>query len=447
MVEQVKEFLLNNQFKELKEFLADANEADIAECFNELEKQELAIAYRLLNKDEAADIFARMDDDKQSIIIENLSDSEVASIISKMYVDDAADLIEELPANLVTKVLRNTNASKRKEINEILKYPEDSAGSIMTTEYIVLQIDDTVKDAFDKIRKTGLKKETVYTAYITDNQRHLLGVTTVKDMMMESYDALVKDVMEENVITVNTTEDKEEVAKMFDKYDFLALPVIDSERRLVGIVTVDDALDVMSEESQEDFEKMAAMAPSEDDYFKESVFTQYKNRILWLLVFMLTSIITGKIITNYENAFAAVPILVSFIPMIMNTGGNCGSQASTMIIRGLATDEIALKDIFKVWWKEIRIAVLVGITLGLVNGTRIAIQYDDLILGIVVGLAILLTALLAKSLGCLLPIIAKSLKLDPAYMASPMITTIVDACSLIIFFSVAVALMGIWFIR
>lgn len=443
MVETVKEYLLNKQYKELKAFLNDANEADIAECLNDLDQEELAIVFRLLNKDEAADIFARMDDDTQERMVEILSDKEVSSIISKMYVDDAADLIEELPANLVTKVIKNTSIEKRKQINEILKYPEDSAGSIMTTEYIALDEDDTVKDAFDNIRKTGLKKETVYTAYIIDKQRHLLGVTTVKDLMMEDYSCSIKNVMEENVITVNTTDDQEAVAKMFDKYDFLALPVIDSENRLVGIVTVDDALDVLSEESEEDFEKMAAMAPSEDEYLKESVWDQYKNRIVWLLVLMLSSIVTGKIISSYENAFAAVPILVSFIPMIMDTGGNCGSQASTMIIRALATDEISPKDIFKVWWKEIRIALLVGATLAIVNGGRIALQYNNIVLGTVIGLTLIFTAVLAKSLGCILPILAKQLKLDPAYMASPMITTIVDACSLVIFFNVALALINI----
>ena len=443
MVETIKELLEAKKYKELKDFLSDLNEADIAEILSDLDEEELAIVFRLLNKNEAADIFARMDEDAQEAVVELLSDKEVSSIVSKLYVDDAADLIEELPANLVTKVLKNASPEKRKAINEVLKYPEDSAGSIMTTEYVDLDEDDMVKDAFDKIRRTGLKKETVYTAYITDKQRHLLGVTTVKDLMMEDYETVVKDIMEENVITVKTTDDQENVAKMFDKYDFLALPVIDSENRLVGIVTVDDALDVMTEESEEDFEKMAAMAPSEEEYLKESVWDQYKNRIVWLLVLMLSSIVTGKIISSYENAFAAVPILVSFIPMIMDTGGNCGSQASTMIIRALATDEITPKDIFKVWWKEIRIAFLVGVTLAIVNGARISIQYGDIVLGIVIGLTLIFTAVLAKSLGCILPILAKQLKLDPAYMASPMITTMVDACSLVIFFNVALALINI----
>ena len=443
MVEKIIELLSQNNYKELKALLRESNEADVAECLNELEKEDLAIVFRLLNKDEAADIFARMDDGSQEMLVELMSDSELASILSKLYVDDAADLIEELPANLVTKVLKNTSATKRKTINEILKYPEDSAGSIMTTEYVDLHKNDTVKDAFDRIRKIGLKKETVYTCYVIDSDRHLLGVTTVKDLLMEDYETKLVDVMEENVITVSTTEDKEEVSKMFDKYDFLALPVIDSENRLVGIVTIDDAFDVMSEESEEDFEKMAAMAPSEDVYLKEPIFRQYKNRIVWLLILMLSSIVTGKIITNYESAFASVPLLVSFIPMIMDTGGNCGSQASTMIIRALATDEIETRDVFKAWWKEIRIALLVGVTLGIVNGARIALQYHDLSLALVIAITLMFTACIAKSLGCLLPIGAKALKLDPAYMASPMITTIVDACSLAIYFNIALVLMNI----
>ena len=443
MIEKIIELLSQNNYKELKALLRESNEADVAECLNELEKEDLAIVFRLLNKDEAADIFARMDDGSQEMLVELMSDSELASIISKLYVDDAADLIEELPANLVTKVLKNTSATKRKTINEILKYPEDSAGSIMTTEYVDLHKNDTVKDAFDRIRKIGLKKETVYTCYVIDSDRHLLGVTTVKDLLMEDYETKLLDVMEENVITVSTTEDKEEVSKMFDKYDFLALPVIDSENRLVGIVTIDDAFDVMSEESEEDFEKMAAMAPSEDVYLKEPIFRQYKNRIVWLLILMLSSIVTGKIITNYESAFASVPLLVSFIPMIMDTGGNCGSQASTMIIRALATDEIETRDVFKAWWKEIRIALLVGVTLGIVNGARIALQYHDFSLALVIAITLMFTACIAKSLGCLLPIGAKALKLDPAYMASPMITTIVDACSLAIYFNIALVLMNI----
>ncbi|MBR3227961.1 MAG: magnesium transporter, partial [Erysipelotrichaceae bacterium] len=297
MKEKIIEFLSENNFKELKAFLAESNEADIAECLDELSKGDQAVVFRLLRKDDAADIFSRMDPDTQENLIETLSDKEIASIVSKMYVDDAADLIDELPANLVTRVLKNSSETKRKAINEILKYPEDSAGSIMTTEYASLDEDNTVEEAFDKIRKRGLTKETIYTLYITDRDRHLVGVTTAKELLLAEPQTTMKELMEDNIISVTTSEDKEEVAKMFDKYDFLAMPVVDKENRLVGIVTVDDAIDVMSEENEEDFEKMAAMAPSEEDYMKESVFSQYRNRIVWLLVLMLSSIVTGKIIS------------------------------------------------------------------------------------------------------------------------------------------------------
>ncbi len=443
MLEKVFELISQGDFKQLKELLSDANESDVAEVLDELSKEDLAIVFRLLKKDEAVDVFSYMDSDTQEKLIETLSDNEVAGIVSKLYIDDAADLIDELPANLVNKVLQNASPTKRKAINEILKYPEDSAGSIMTVEYVDIKSGMSVKDCFDRIRKIGLNKETVYILYVVDTNRSLIGVTTVKDLLMHDYDAKINDFMEENVISVTTNEDKEEVAKMFDKYDFLALPVVDNENRLVGIVTVDDAMDVMSEENEEDFEIMAAMAPSEDDYLKESVFTQYKNRIIWLLVLMLSSIVTGKIITNYENAFAAVPLLVSFIPMLMDTGGNCGSQASTMVIRALATDEIETKDILKALWKEARIGFLCGLTLGVVNGLRIYIQYGDAGIALVIGITLFLTAVLSKSLGCLLPMGAKAVGLDPAYMASPLITTLVDAGSLAVYFNIALALLNI----
>lgn len=443
MIEKVFELLSQGNFKELKVLLNESNESDVAECLDELSKEDLAIVFRLLKKDEAVDIFSYMSSDTQEKLIETLSDQEVATIVSKLYIDDAADLIDELPANLVSKVLQNASPTKRKAINEILKYPEDSAGSIMTVEYVDIKSGLTVKECFDRIRRIGLNKETVYTLYVVDADRRLIGVTTVKELLMRDYDTCINDFMEDNVITVTTNEDKEEVAKMFDKYDFLALPVVDNENRLVGIVTVDDAMDVMSEENEEDFEIMAAMTPSEDDYLKESVITQYKNRIVWLLVLMLSSIITGKIITNYEVTFSAIPLLVSFIPMLMDTGGNCGSQASTMVIRALATDEIEPKDVFKVWWKEARIGIMCGVTLGLVNGIRIFIQYHDLGIAIVIACTLCLTAVLAKSLGCFLPLLAKAIHLDPAYMASPLITTITDACSLAIYFNIALMVLNI----
>lgn len=443
MIEKVFELLSEGNFKELKKLLNESNESDVAECLDELSKEDLAVVFRLLKKDEAVDIFSYMSSDTQEKLIETLSDQEVAAIVSKLYIDDAADLIDELPANLVSKVLQNASPTKRKAINEILKYPEDSAGSIMTVEYVDIKSGLTVKECFDRIRRIGLNKETVYTLYVVDADRRLIGVTTVKELLMRDYDTCINDFMEDNVITVTTNEDKEEVAKMFDKYDFLALPVVDNENRLVGIVTVDDAMDVMSEENEEDFEIMAAMTPSEDDYLKESVITQYKNRIVWLLVLMLSSIITGKIITNYEVTFSAIPLLVSFIPMLMDTGGNCGSQASTMVIRALATDEIEPKDVFKVWWKEARIGIMCGVTLGLVNGIRIFIQYHDLGIAIVIACTLCLTAVLAKSLGCFLPLLAKAIHLDPAYMASPLITTITDACSLAIYFNIALMVLNI----
>lgn len=443
MLEKVFELLSKGNFKELKVLLNEANESDVAECLDELSKEDLAVVFRLLKKDEAVDIFSYMSSDTQEKLIETLSDQEVATIVSKLYIDDAADLIDELPANLVSKVLQNASPTKRKAINEILKYPEDSAGSIMTVEYVDIKSGLTVKECFDRIRRIGLNKETVYTLYVVDADRRLIGVTTVKELLMRDYETCINDFMEDNVITVTTNEDKEEVAKMFDKYDFLALPVVDNENRLVGIVTVDDAMDVMSEENEEDFEIMAAMTPSEDDYLKESVITQYKNRIVWLLVLMLSSIITGKIITNYEVTFSAIPLLVSFIPMLMDTGGNCGSQASTMVIRALATDEIEPKDVFKVWWKEARIGIMCGVTLGLVNGIRIFIQYHDLGIAIVIACTLCLTAVLAKSLGCFLPLLAKAIHLDPAYMASPLITTITDACSLAIYFNIALMILNI----
>lgn len=443
MIEKVFELLSKGNFKELKKLLNESNESDVAECLDELSKEDLAVVFRLLKKDEAVDIFSYMSSDTQEKLIETLSDQEVATIVSKLYIDDAADLIDELPANLVSKVLQNASPTKRKAINEILKYPEDSAGSIMTVEYVDIKSGLTVKECFDRIRRIGLNKETVYTLYVVDADRRLIGVTTVKELLMRDYDTCINDFMEDNVITVTTNEDKEDVAKMFDKYDFLALPVVDNENRLVGIVTVDDAMDVMSEENEEDFEIMAAMTPSEDDYLKESVITQYKNRIVWLLVLMLSSIITGKIITNYEVTFSAIPLLVSFIPMLMDTGGNCGSQASTMVIRALATDEIEPKDVFKVWWKEARIGIMCGVTLGLVNGIRIFIQYHDLGIAIVIACTLCLTAVLAKSLGCFLPLLAKAIHLDPAYMASPLITTITDACSLAIYFNIALMVLNI----
>lgn len=443
MLEKIIELLKTNDFSALKLLIKDMNQADISEIIDELDREDAVIVFRLLNKDEAADVFSRMENDTKQRLVEAMTDDEIKDVISKLYLDDAADLVEEMPANLVKKILGNTPNDKRKAINELLKYPEDSAGSIMTTEFIDLKEDMSVVDAFERIRKIGKDKETIYTLYVTDNMRKLVGVITVKELLLAQRDAIVKDIMEQNVIEISTLDDKEDVANMFDKYDFLAMPVVDSEKRLVGIVTIDDAIDVMQDEASEDFEIMAAVTPTDESYFDMSVIEHTKHRIVWLLILMLSATITGSIITHYEEAFASIPILVSFIPMLMDTGGNCGSQSSTLIIRGLATGEIVPRDIFKVWFKEIRVALLVGIILAVVNGVRIAIQYGDVILALVIGITLVLTVILSKSLGCILPLAAKKLKMDPAIMASPLITTVVDTCSILIYFNVAVALFGL----
>ncbi len=443
MLEKIIEYIANNDLTGLKAYLQELNDADISECLDELSKEDVALVFRLLNKEQAASVFSRMESDTQEKLVEILSDSEIGEIVNKLFIDDAVELVNEMPANLVTRILQNTDKSKRGYINKILQYPEDSAGSLMTIEYEEVLENMTVRDAFEKIRETGMGKETVYIVYVLDLQRHLIGVTTVRRLLLSKMDTLISDIMETNVITINTHQDKEEVARMFDKYDFIAMPVVDLENRMVGIITIDDALDVMSEENEEDFEIMAAMSPSEDSYFKTSVWEHTKNRIVWLLILMLSATITGSIITHYQNAFASLPILVSFIPMIMDTGGNCGSQSSTMIIRGLATGEIELKDVLKVWFKETRIALLVGLILAVVTGVRVVIQYQNPLLALVLGITLICTVVLAKSLGCTLPMLAKKLKLDPAIMASPLITTVVDTTSILIYFNVAVLFLSI----
>ncbi|MGN1054303.1 MAG: magnesium transporter [Erysipelotrichaceae bacterium] len=443
MKERIIELISNKEYKELKKLLNEMNESDISEILDEMSDEDAAFIFRLLEKDVSADVFSRMETSTQEKLIENLRDNEIKEVTSQLFVDDAVDLISEMPAILVKRILQNTDASKRKYINELLKYPEDSAGSIMTIEFVDLHENMTVRDAFERIRKVGKNKETIYTCYVIDDKRKLVGVTTVKDLLLCDPEKLVGDIMETSVITINTHVDKEEVAQMFDKYDFLAMPVVDMENRLVGIITIDDAMDVMSEEANEDFEIMAAITPSENSYFNTSVFEHTKNRIIWLLVLMLSATITGTIITHYQNAFSSLPILVAFIPMLMDTGGNCGAQSSTLIIRGLATGEIELKDILKCWFKEIRIALMVGACLAVVNGIRIFIQYQNPILAMVIGITLMFTVIISKSLGCILPMAAKKLNLDPAIMASPFITTIVDACSILIYFNIAVVAFGI----
>lgn len=448
MEENIKEVLFDlvsrKQFRQLKDELCDMNEFDIASFLEELDSEKQIIVFRMLPKELASDVFACLEIETQSHIINSITDKELAYIIEELYVDDAVDMLEELPATVVKRVLQNAAPSTRLQINEFLKYPENSAGSIMTAEYIGLKKNMTVQEAFAYIRKHGYDKETIYTCYVMDAKRMLEGVVTVKDLLMNDYEVKIEDIMDTNVIKAVTTDDKEEIADLFNKYDLLSLPVVDHENRLVGIVTIDDAVDVMEEEATEDFEKMAAMLPSEKPYLKTGVLELAKNRITWLLVLMISSMLTGGILTKYEKAFEALPLLVSFVPMLTDTGGNAGSQSSTMIIRGMTIGEIASSDILKVIWKETRVSVIVGLILGAVNFIRLIFQYPGQpLVALTVVLALFATVLVAKVIGGMLPIIAKRLKLDPAIMAAPLITTIVDAVSLVIYFQIAVELLHI----
>ena len=442
-LEEVKELLESKRFNELKNKLSEMKCADISAILDELDKESVIKVFRILSKEKAGMTFSYMESDMREKLIQDLTDAELKNVMDELFMDDTVDLIEEMPSNIVPKILKAVSKEDRKTINELLKYPEDSAGSIMTTEFIDLKESMTVEQALQRIRKIGLDSETIYTCYVLNENRILQGIINIKDILLSKKQTIIKDLMETNIISVSTEEDKEEVAKKFDKYDFYALPVVDTENRLVGIITIDDAINVMQDEVAEDFEKMAAIQPNEDGYFETSVFKHAKNRIIWLLVLMLSAAFTGNIITQYEEAFAAVPLLVAFIPMIMGTGGNCGSQSSTLIIRGLATDELELKDVFKILWKEVRVAVVVGVILTLVNGLRIFVQYKSLQLAATVGLSITVTVIMSKTIGCLLPLIAKKLKLDPAIMAAPLITTIVDILSILLYFQIATMIMGI----
>ena len=453
MQEQAFELLKERKYPELREMLAKMEPADIALLLEEADIEDVPRFYRILPKELAADTFAEMEPDMQELLIKAFSDNELGEVLEEMFLDDTVDMIEEMPAAIVKRILRVADPQKREVINNLLNYPKDSAGSIMTIEYVDLKKSMTVAEAFDRIRKTAVDKETIYTCYVTDPGRHLLGVVTAKDLMISSPDQIIGDIMDEDVIYVYTHDDKEDVANQIDKYGFLAMPVVDNEKRLVGIVTVDDAIDVLQEEIDEDFALMAAVTPSEESYLKTSVFKHARNRLIWLLILMLSATFTGMIITRYEEAMSA--LLVSFLPMLMDTGGNCGAQSSAMIIRALAVDEIGFKDFFKAVFKELRIALLVGFTLALVNSLRIFIMYElvykdtDLYKGmnlwlvcLVVGVTLMGAVLLAKLLGCILPMLAKKIGLDPAIMASPLITTIVDACTVLLYFNIA-----IWVLR
>ena len=449
-VEDTLRLLLEKKrYTSLKDILATMNGADIASVLNELEQEKIPLLFRLLPKELAAEAFVEMEPDQQELLIKGFSDSELREVINELYVDDAADLVEEMPANVVKRILAQADPQMRKEINEILRYPEDSAGSIMTTEFVSLQPGMTVEQAIQRIRRTGVDKETIYTCYVTEKQK-LLGFITIKDMLLcNNDDATIGDLMDTNVISVTTTADQEEVANALSKYNFIALPVVDTENRLVGIITFDDAMDVMEDESTEDIELMAGMTPSDKSYLRSSPFELFKHRVPWLMLLMVSATFTGMIITGFENALSRFVVLTAYIPMLMGTGGNSGSQSSVTVIRALSLGELEFSDILTVVWKEIRTAVMCGLALAVLCLGKLMLV-DRLLLNnpsvtfsvsIVVCAALAVTILIAKIIGCILPMLAKKIGFDPAVMASPFITTIVDAVSLLVYFGVATVVL------
>ena len=442
--ELLTELLRNKKWQELKELLTEMNEQDIAELFMELEERDLTLIYRLLPKELAAEVFVNMEPEYQEMLIRAFSDTELREVLDELYVDDAVDLIEEMPASLVKRILRHTDPDTRKSINEILRYPEDSAGSLMTIEYVDLKRSLTVADAFTRIRRTGVDKETIYTCYVTDSKRKLKGYVTVKDLLLADETATIREIMEDNVISVNTHEDKEVVADLFQKYDLVVLPVVDRENRLVGIITVEDAIDVLQEEITEDMELMAGITPTDKPYLKMGVFENFKKRIPWLMLLMVSATFTEKIITHFEGALTACVALTAFIPMLTGTCGNCGNQSSSTIIRGLSLGEIEFRDTLKVVLKEFLIALVCGIALAIVNFAKLMI-FDDIgwQVALVVSVTMIAAVVFAKVVGSILPVIAKKIGFDPAVMSSPFISTIVDAVTLLIYFAIASSVLNL----
>ncbi|WP_339010150.1 magnesium transporter [Fusobacterium varium] len=437
-MENVLFFLKNNQLAKLKESLMEENPVDIAELLEDLTKEQSLKIFRILPKDTSAEVFSYLSSEKQQEIVENITDEEICHIIDEMFIDDTVDFIEEMPANIVDKILQNTSSDTRKLINQFLKYPENSAGSVMTVEYVSLKSDMNIGQALNHIKKVGIDNETIDICYIIDNQRKLVGFISLKSLIFLDDILPLVDAMETNVISAVTTDDQEFIASQFRKYDLTSMPVVDNEGRLVGIITIDDVVDVIDQENTEDFQKMAAMNPSDEEYLKESVFSLAKHRIIWLLVLMISATATGTIIRRYEEVVQSVVILAAFIPMLMDTGGNAGSQSSTLIIRGIALGEIQIKDVGKILWKEFRVSLIVGVTLAAVNFLRIYfIDRAGLTISLVVCASLLFTVVIAKVVGGVLPLMAKALKLDPAIMASPLITTIVDACALVVYFGLS----------
>ena len=453
MENRIIELIAEKKYSKLRSILSEMNPADIAQILNEAtSKEQLPVIFRVLPKELAAEVFAYMDSDMQQLIIETFSDAELREVVDELFLDDTVDIIDEMPANVAKRILKQTDAATRKKINQLLAYPDDSAGSIMTTEYVDLKKDMTVEEAFQKIRRVGENAEDIYTCYVLGKGRHLDGFVTVKDLLLSGSDTLIGDIMEENIIFAYTLDDKEETADKFSKYDLTVLPVVDRENRLVGIVTVDDAIDVLQEEATEDIEKMAAISPTDNkSYLKTDVFSMFKARIPWLMLLMLSSTITGAIISSFESKLTVFPALIAFIPMLMGTAGNSGSQSSVTVIRSISLGDIEFKDIFKVLWKELRVGIITSITLSAVNFLKMWVV-DYWILGAfdsgkqlveitVVCITLLFTVIAAKLIGSVLPILAKKIGFDPAVMASPLITTAVDAISLIIYFGIAILLL------
>ena len=440
----ISSLLENKRYSSVKDILVTLNAVDIAAIFGELSEDALPLLFRLLPKELAADAFVEMDADRQESLITRFSDTELKAVIDELYIDDAVDLVEEMPANVVKRILKQADPDTRKLINELLKYPDDCAGSIMNTEFVELRTRQTIADAIRVIRREGLEKETINDCFVTNADRTLAGIISLRTLILSKDEDLVGDRMDTNVISVTTMEDQESVAKKFKKYDLTAMPVVDGENRLVGIVTVDDAIDVMEEEATEDIEKMAAMTPSDKPYLKTSVWDIYKHRIPWLMLLMVSATFTGLIITKFEHALAAQVVLTAYIPMLMDTGGNSGSQSSVTIIRGLSLSEIHFKDIFAVLWKEIRVAVLCGLSLAVVNFAKLLLlDRVGAQVALVVSLTLVVTVAAAKFIGCTLPLLAKKIGFDPAVMASPLITTIVDALALLTYFGIASSLLHI----
>lgn len=437
------QLLSSKEYKKAQSVLTQNNAIDNAKLLESLDPKDCAFAFRLIPKDEASKVFSCMSSSMQAHLVDLFTQSELKEVIDSLYMDDTVDLLEDLPANLVKRILASVDPQKRNIINKLCKYPEDSAGSIMTIEYVSLRKDMTVQEALDHIKATGIHKETIYTCYVLENKK-LLGIVSAKSLITSNRDTKIEKLMNKNIISVQTHTDQEEVAKLFRKYDLIAMPVLDSENCFVGIVTFDDVMDVMIDETNEDISKMAAIEPNEKGYFETTVWQHAKHRIMWLLILMFSATITGSIITRYENAFQAVPLLVSFIPMLMDTGGNCGSQSSTLIIRGLALGDIKFKDLFQVIFKEFRISLIVGAILAVANGLRIFIQYQNPQIAIVVALSLAVVVILSKFIGCVLPLFANKVGLDPAIMASPLITTIVDTCSILVYFNIAVHIFNIY---